>query len=552
MVDVRPDIMTEMEADVIKMIEGLPLRPNVTEMTAEEIRSEAEKYGTKTKFENYNFVSSVKNRSAGATVYLGGKDVEQKKLSEYQKHVINTLPTTLAKLHEYLKRAPLVRVKRFMGQNVHFVPQCKLYVSVHRKEMIRLSYFFSISLFEQTPGAGPDLSLVYIPEWIETERQILVFPRSGITYVLGTDYYGEVKKGFLRMGMWQAKQQNKLGLHAGTKILTARDKHGKLRRYGMILFGMTATGKTTHSCHDHGLTGKGESAKVLQDDVVFLCKDGTAYGTERGYYVKTEDLNMEMQPALYMACTNPNSLLENVLVDYEGNVDFDDDCLTGNGRAMVRREDLGWKRVARSVDLPPLEELDGLVIAFITRRNTIVPIASRLSPEEAAGAFMLGESIESSGSDPRKAGQSVRVVGTNPFLIGDEAEEGNWFYDFVKTNENKIQCYLLNTGGIGEIRVPGKEGIPLVKQGVTRVQIQEMASIIRGILRGNIEWTDDPLWKVQVPKKVEGIDISRFELNKFYLRRTIEDYSGQLKKERTEYLEQFTNLDPAVMKAYKF
>ena len=55
MVDVRPDIMTEMEADVIKMIEGLPLRPNVTETTAQEIRSEAEKYGTKTKFENYNF-----------------------------------------------------------------------------------------------------------------------------------------------------------------------------------------------------------------------------------------------------------------------------------------------------------------------------------------------------------------------------------------------------------------------------------------------------------------------------------------------------------------
>ncbi len=544
-------IVREMETDVIKSVEVLPSRPNVTQPNPQEIRSEAEKYGVKTNFGNYNFVSSVKNRSAALTVYLGSRDVEQKKLNDRQKHIVRNLPSTLAKLHEYLKHAPLVRLKRFMGQNRHFVPQCKLYVSVHRKDSIRLSNFFSGAMFESAAGAGPDLSLIYIPEWLETNRQILVFPREGITYVLGTDYYGEVKKGFLRMAMWQAKQQDMLGLHAGTKLLVAQNKGGKLRRYGVIFFGLTATGKTTHSCHDHGLSEKGESAKVLQDDVVFLCKDGTAYGTELSYYVKTEGLDMETQPALYGACTNPHALLENVMVDYEGDILFDEDCLTGNGRAMVRRQDLGKERVARGIDLPRLADLDGLIIAFITRRNTVVPIASKLTPEQAAGAFMLGESIESSGSDPRKAGQSVRVVGTNPFLIGDEAEEGNWFYDFVKSHEDKVQCYLLNTGGIGEIRVTGDDGIPIVKQGVTRVQIDEMASIIRGIARGTIEWTDDPLWKTQVPKKVEGMDISRFELNKYYLKRTIERYSTELKRERVEYLEQFSNLDPSIKKEYK-
>jgi phosphoenolpyruvate carboxykinase (ATP) len=539
------------EAEVIKQVELLPTRPNVAQPQSEEIRSEAEKYGVQTAFGNYNFVSSVKNRSAALTVYLGGKDVEQKELNERQKHIIRNLPTTMVNLHEYLKHAPLVRVKRFMGKNRHFVPQCKLYVSVHRKDSVRLAHFMSVAMFEEAKGAGPDLSLVHIPEWLETNRQILVFPRLGITYVLGTDYYGEVKKGFLRMAMWQAKQQNMLGLHAGTKLLTARDRQGKLRRYGVILFGLTATGKTTHSCHDHGLTAKGESAKVLQDDVVFLRSDGSAFGTERGYYVKTEGLDTDAQPALYRACTNPHTLLENVMVDYEGNVHFDEDCLTGNGRAMVRREDLGRDQVARGIDLPRLSDLDGLIIAFITRRNTVVPIVSRLSPEQATGAFMLGESIESSGSDPRKAGQSVRVVGTNPFLIGDEAQEGNWFHNFLKTHGDKVQCYLLNTGGIGEIRALGENGMSLVKQGVTRVQIEEMASIIRGIARGNIEWTNDPLWKVQVPKKVEGMDISRFDLRRFYLRRTIERYSTELKSERVEYLEKFPELDRGIIKAYK-
>jgi phosphoenolpyruvate carboxykinase (ATP) len=552
MAKVPRTIVREMETDVIRAVELLPSRPNVSRPSPQEIRSEAEKYGVKTNFGNYNFVSSVKNRSAALTVYLGTRDVEQKKLNDHQKHIIHNLPSTLAKLHEYFKHAPFVRVKRFLGQNRHFVPQCKLYVSVHRRDAMRLPCFFSGALYESAQGAGPDLSLVYIPEWHEANRQILVFPREGVTYVLGTDYYGEVKKGFLRMAMWLAKQQNMLGLHAGTKLLVAKDKNGKPRRYGVILFGLTATGKTTHSCHDHGLTAKRESAKVLQDDVVFLCKDGTAYGTERGYYVKTEGLDPETQPALYQACTNARALLENVMVDYEGNVHFDEDCLTGNGRTVVRREDLGRERAARGIDLPRLSDLDGLIIAFITRRNTVVPIASKLTPEQAAGAFMLGESIESSGSDPRKAGQSVRVVGTNPFLIGDEAEEGNWFYDFVKTHEDKVQCYLLNTGGIGEIRVVGTDGIPIVKQGVTRVLIPEMASIIRGIARGAIEWTDDPLWKAQLPKKVEGMDISRFALNRFYLQRTTEKYSTELKRERIEYLERFPKLDPAITESYKF
>ena len=90
-----------------------------------------------------------------------------------------------------------------------------------------------------------------------------------------------------------------------------------------------------------------------------------------------------------------------------------------------------------------------MVVAFITRRMTVLPLVSRLNPEQAAAAFMLGESVETSAGDPRRAGESVRVVGTNPFLIGSEADEGNWFYDFVKNNEDKVQCYLLNTGGVG-------------------------------------------------------------------------------------------------------
>ena len=124
-----------------------------------------------------------------------------------------------------------------------------------------------------------------------------------VTYVLGSDYYGEAKKGFLRMAMWHAKQQGMLGLHAGTKILRARDKDGKLRRLGMIIFGLTATGKTTHACHNHGLSLDGEGVEIVQDDVVFWRRDGSALGTEKGFYIKTEGLDPNVQPLLHDAAT---------------------------------------------------------------------------------------------------------------------------------------------------------------------------------------------------------------------------------------------------------
>ena len=97
----------------------------------------------------------------------------------------------------------------------------------------------------------------------------------------------------------------------------------------------------------------------------------------------------------------------------------------------------------------PRIDLDHVdLIFFITRRETIVPPAARLNPEQAAAYFMLGESIITSAADPTKAGQSVREVGTNPFIVGSEGEEGNLFYRIIKKNP-KVQCFLLNTGGFG-------------------------------------------------------------------------------------------------------
>ncbi len=347
------------------------------------------------------------------------------------------------------------------------------------------------------------------------------------------------------MAMWEAKQRGMLGLHAGAKLIRARDKNGALKQYGMLLFGLTATGKTTHTCHNHGLTGKNQGIKIIQDDVVMLRKDGSVLGTERGFYIKTDSLNPDVQPILYHAATSPNAIFENVLVDYLGDVDFQDEILTGNGRCIIQSSDLG-EHMAGSVNLPDLSEVDGLIIAFITRRNTVMPLASKLSHAQAAAAFMLGESIETSGSDPRREGESVCVVGDNPFMMGNPALEGNIFFDILMGLEDKVRCYLLNTGGIGEIRETSPEGSKILKRAVTRVQIPEMAAIIKGIISDTIEWEKDRNFGIEIPRAVPGMDIETYDSRKFYSTIEIENMVKNLKKERREYMMRFENLNPQI------
>jgi len=535
---------------VLDTMKNLRDADNVAYPTPEALRRTAEGYGVRTVYGNYNFVSTVKNRSAWLTVYVGSPAVLQHQLNQRQKEILRDAPRTVKLVHEYVKRAPLVCVERTMGDNPYFNPYCTLYVSVHRKEMIRLAYMVGQTLFPFREGApGPEFYLIYVPEWQEKDRQILVFPEIGVTYVLGSDYYGEAKKGFLRMAMWAAKQEGMLGVHAGAKIAKAKDKMGRIRRYSMILFGLSATGKTTHACHNHGLLEDGEGQEIVQDDVVFIRPDGSALGPERGFYLKTGYLDPKVQPIIFRAAISHNTLFENVMIDFLGNVHFDDETLTENGRGIIQRDDLGADK-SEGVNLLPLDELDGMIIIFITRRNTVVPIASKLTPEQAAAAFMLGESIETSAGDPRRAGESVREVGTNPFIVGDEAYEGNWFYDFVKRHSDKVQCYLLNTGGVGEWREEEGDN-KVLKQAVLRVEIPEMAAIIRGIVRDAVEWRQDPNFDTLVPRKVNGAQMTKFDLSNFYTQEQINAYVNKLKEERVEWLKRFENLNPAILNGFK-
>jgi phosphoenolpyruvate carboxykinase (ATP) len=294
-----------------------------------------------------------------------------------------------------------------MGENDSYNPICNLYVSEADLVNYRLGFMWGNTLFKPGKRPGPEFTMIHIPEEHQLRQQVLTLPEEKINIALGTDYMGEDKKGFLRQAMWSADELGMLGLHAGTKLVTVRDSDNKLKTYGVFLFGLTATGKSTWSCHKLDLDyDKGEKTIVTQDDIVFLKDDGSALGTENNFFVKT-DVEKESQEAMYNGLIDKSALLENVMIKANGEVDFLDETLTANGRAIVRRDKLKVKikgktvnLSSKSINLPPLEELDGLVFAFITRRNTIMSFAQQLTPEQAVLAYLWGESTHSYASQP--------------------------------------------------------------------------------------------------------------------------------------------------------
>jgi phosphoenolpyruvate carboxykinase (ATP) len=484
----------------------------------DELRAMARPDERTTEYGSASYVSAVRSRSAKFTEIVFEADARQRE--------------TLAKAADYLKDKKLVSVDRVMCMHGGYRTLIRLYVT---EKYARLAYMWGQMLFRpeaKDQNRKPDFVIVDVPEW--PERKVLVDPASFTTFILGSDYCGEVKKAGLRMMMYRHKSgRNGLGLHAGSKLLRVRRKDGKLVEKGMLLFGLSATGKTTLTCHHHWLdAADGEGVAIRQDDVVLLNRDGSAIGTEDNFYIKTDGLEPGSQPLLYRGATSANAILENVLVDARtGKVDFFDSSITSNGRGVVMRRELDFTDA--SIDLVRVD-----MVVFITRKKTIVPPIARLTPEQAAAFFMLGESVESSAGDPSQAGKPLNVVGTNPFIIGPPEEEGNRFLDILGQNPH-IECYLLDTGRIGARGESGGK----------KITVYDSARLLADAARGALVWKKDPDWGYEVAVGSEDVDLAVFDPSVHYGEKEYARMTAELRENRRSWLKQFRGLKKEIVEA---
>ncbi|MDD5168211.1 MAG: phosphoenolpyruvate carboxykinase [Syntrophales bacterium] len=289
-----------------------------------------------------------------------------------------------------------------------------------------------------------------------------------------TIYLGEGKKGVFQFEDWRVKAIDKTGifLHAGARrdhlwIYDEHTERPELKEIITAVSGLTATGKTTTLCRKFVKMPR-ESSEMIGDDGGMVGLDGSYAAFELGgLYVKTEGLD-ESQPEILRAVESKEAFLENVAMSrYPYMPNFRDLDKTGNGRAIVTRENI--EIASGSL------RADKINYIIILTRNPLVNVISRLTPEQATMQFIYGESIESSGGNPEEAGKFMRVVFLDPFIVGDRLEHAMIFYDIVK--RNGIHCYLANTGTIG----PEDQKVTL------RQSLAAYSDLVRGQLRFSTE-----------------------------------------------------------------
>jgi phosphoenolpyruvate carboxykinase (ATP) len=315
-----------------------------------------------------------------------------------------------------------------------------------------------------------------------------------------------------------------LSLHAGCKVVPTEKGE-----QAMLIIGLSGTGKTTTT-----FTRQNDS-KPVQDDFVALYPGGRVVATENGCFAKTFALDPQFEPTIYGAVCKPEAYLENVS-QKNGNVDFFDTSYTPNGRAVFRMDALGWHKDAREV-----RAVDHLLI--LNRNENIIPAVARLSREQAALYFMLGETQGTSAGGKEEEGKFLRVPGTNPFFPLRHEQQGNRFLELL--DSCNFQVYLLNTGRVGG---------PDADERSKKVTIPYSSAVVKAIAEGTIQWEIDPDFGYEVGSFVPDVDDPEIlQPRLLYHRQGREDeYAAivqRLKQERRQYLGKFPGLRPEIVRA---
>src|ERR1044072_6693036 len=280
--------------------------------------------------------------------------------------------------NDYIRQCEMIIVDGFIGNAPDFPVPARLIIERSNANIAGMQQHLYYSATEdELASFEPTLTINYMPNLTmkdyQADRLIAVDLDNGITRVFNSDYFGESKKGALRMWNQIVYDRGGLALHAGCKVIPV----GHRNRVGLII-GLSGTGKTTTT-----FTKQNNSSPV-QDDFLPLMPGGKVYATENGCFAKTFGLNEKDEPTIYHAVTSPHAYLENVSQNEAGELDFYDTSYTQNGRAVVRMAD-----IAGSLDAREMDRADFLLI--LNRNDNIIPGVARLDRNQAAGYFILGE-----------------------------------------------------------------------------------------------------------------------------------------------------------------
>ena len=289
--------------------------------------------------------------------------------------------------------------------------------------------------------------------------------------ILNTWYGGEMKKGMFSYMNYRLPLAGMASMHCSANT----NEKGETA----IFFGLSGTGKTTLST---------DPKRQLIGDDEHGWDDEGVFNFEGGCYAKVINLSKENEPDIYNAIRR-DALLENVTVDANGKIDFNDKSVTENTRVSYPIYHI--ENIVKPVSKAPAAKK---VIFLSADAFGVLPPVSILTPEQTQYYFLSGFTAKLAGTERGiteptptfSACFGAAFLSLHPTKYGEELVK--------KMEKAGAKAYLVNTGWNGT----GK-----------RISIKDTRGIIDAILDGSIDKAPTkmiPYFSFEVPTALPGVD----------------------------------------------
>ena len=295
-----------------------------------------------------------------------------------------------------------------------------------------------------------------------------------IAVIGGTLYGGEMKKGIFSMMNYWLPLEDKLAMHCSANV----GKDGDTA----LFFGLSGTGKTTLSA---------DPKRNLIGDDEHGWDDEGIFNFEGGCYAKCIGLDAEGEPEIFGAIRK-NALLENVVADENGKVDYNDSSKTENTRVSYPIEHIENHE-------PSLQAGHPHNIIFLSADAFgVLPPVSKLTKEQAMYYFLSGYTAKVAGTE-RGITEPVATFSAcfgEAFLPLHPTVYAKLLGE--KIDNHEVNVYLVNTGWTGGAYGVGK-----------RMSLKATRACIDAIMDGSIlesKFDTTDLFGLHFPTSLKGVD----------------------------------------------
>ncbi|KAJ3162377.1 Protein kinase C-like 1 [Geranomyces michiganensis] len=256
--------------------------------------------------------------------------------------------------------------------------------------------------------------------------------------ILGTEYAGEMKKGVFTILHYLMPQRNVLSLH------TSANEGINAEKDVSFFFGLSGTGKTTLSA---------DPQRRLIGDDEHCWSDKGVFNIEGGCYAKAVDLSAEKEPEIFHAIRK-GSVLENVIMDKNNNVDYSNTTITENTRACYPIDFIP------NAKIPSVGGHPKNIILLTCDAFGVLPPVSKLTTEQAMYHFISGYTAKIAGTEEGVTEPSATFSACfgQPFLVWHPMKYAEMLAQKLK--EHGTAVWLVNSGWTGGKYGTGKR-IPL-------------------------------------------------------------------------------------------